>query len=79
LIAEGSIKLGENFRIGEVDIWFEPSEPGPALRPKISISHPAHSNGSPNPTPEPSRPTKRHHVLLVDDSMAFLETLAEMF
>jgi CheY-like chemotaxis protein len=79
LITEGSIKLGENFRIGEVDIWFEPSEPVPAPRPRISITHPADSNRDSLPAREPSRPTKHHHVLLVDDSMAFLETLAEMF
>lgn len=79
LITEGRIKLGENFRLGEVDIWFEPSEPLPAPPPKISIDHPAHADRGTIAPPEASRPTKRHHVLLVDDSMAFLEILAEMF
>lgn len=85
MITEGTIKLGENFRIGEVDIWFEPSEPVKTV-PKITINHPPASplpkiepmavNAAPK---EPPKSTKRRQVLLVDDSMAFLETISEMF
>lgn len=79
MVTEGVVKLGENFRVGEVDIWFEPSEPTPPPPPRISIY------GKPTaPAPRPTAPTesaaaKKHQVLLVDDSMAFLETVGEVF
>ncbi len=84
MITEGKIKLGESFRIGEVDIWFEPSEPIQAL-PKVTSDLPAAAATPPEKSPaEPAqkdstKPTKKRQVLLVDDSMAFLETIGEMF
>lgn len=82
MITEGVVKLGESFRVGEVDIWFEPSEPVKPAAPKISI----YGNTAPGPgaAPEPARKpeipvAKKHQVILVDDSMAFLEMIGEMF
>jgi len=85
MITEGVVKLGENFRVGEVDIWFEPSEPQKAV-PKITIDQPSVTATPKVESPagdaipkEPLKPTKKRQVLLVDDSMAFLETISEMF
>lgn len=85
MITEGSVKLGEGFRIGEVDVWFEPSEPVKTVA-TIKIEHPL-SAPPPKAAPlaveaapkDPPKPAKRRQVLLVDDSMAFLETIGEMF
>jgi CheY-like chemotaxis protein len=79
LTSEGVVSPGESFRLGVVELRFEKSPVRPAL-PKISIAVPggADKNAPVKPAPAP-KPEKRHQVLLVDDSMAFLETLGEMF
>jgi CheY-like chemotaxis protein len=77
MVSEGVVAAGETFRLGEVELKFDKT---PAL-PKISISAPGATSKNPLPSPATSVPKeeKKHQVLLVDDSMAFLETLGEMF
>lgn len=80
LTSEGVVHAGESFRLGEVELRFDKSPTRP-VAPKISISMPGLAGKSPPPQPAPPvpKPEKKHQVLLVDDSMAFLETLGEMF
>jgi CheY-like chemotaxis protein len=81
MITEGVLQPGELLRLGDVELRFEKTAARPAA-PKISISPPGPA-GKPAapalPRKEEIRASKRHQVLLVDDSMAFLETLSEMF
>ncbi|MGC3958317.1 MAG: FHA domain-containing protein [Verrucomicrobiota bacterium] len=78
LVSEGVVTVGESFRLGEVELRFEKT-PAKAAAPKISISLPGATgkNSPPNPAPAilARKDEKKHQVLLVDDSMAFLETL----
>jgi len=81
LASEGSVPAGEIFRLGDVEIRFEKIPAKPAL-PKISIASLGVAEKNPLPKPATSflrKDDKKHQVLLVDDSMAFLETLGEMF
>lgn len=81
LASEGVVTAGETFRLGDVEIRFE-NIPVKAAPPKISISSPGVAEKNPSPKPATSflrKDDKKHQVLLVDDSMAFLETLGEMF
>lgn len=82
LVSEGAVAVGESFRLGEVELRFEKT-PAKAAPPKISIAVPGAAGKNPPPNPAPVVPArkeeKKHQVLLVDDSMAFLETLGEMF
>jgi len=67
-VTEGEVKAGEVFRVGEIELRFEnsglPSTPLPAPKETEKAS---------------ARIGKVASVLLVDDSMAFLETTAELF
>jgi CheY-like chemotaxis protein len=81
LASEGVVPAGESFRLGDVEIRFEKIS-AKAAPPKISIGSLGVAEKSPSPKPATSflrKDDKRHQVLLVDDSMAFLETLGEMF
>jgi CheY-like chemotaxis protein len=81
LASEGVVSAGESFRLGDVEIRFE-KIPTKAALPKISIGSLGVAEKNPPPKPATSflrKDDKRHQVLLVDDSMAFLETLGEMF
>jgi CheY-like chemotaxis protein len=90
-VIEAVVKTGQTFRVGEVELRFEDS---PATGPsgtsfltkmlvtnvaagtqKISVATPAKSVPVAQTGDEPA---KRNHVLLVDDSMAFLETFSEL-
>lgn len=81
LITEAVLKPGEILRLGDVELRFE-KVPAP---PRISISlDKPEAAGSPKPGTSFSRKDgntilKPRQVLLVDDSMAFLEALGEMF
>lgn len=81
LITEGTLKPGEILRLGEVELRFEKT-PAP---PKLSVfPTKAEPNNPAKPGTSFSRkdgntPLKPRQVLLVDDSMAFLEALGEMF
>jgi len=79
LIAQSVIKLGESFRVGEVEIWFEVSEPAKVVA-RISAQPRAAASNTDSAGNSPAVLTnKKHQVLLVDDSMAFLETMGETF
>lgn len=81
LASEGVVRPGETFRLGQVELRFE-KVPTKAAPPKISISVPGADGKNPSPKPATSflrKDDKRRQVLLVDDSMAFLETIGEMF
>jgi CheY-like chemotaxis protein len=75
-ITEAVVKPGDAFRLGDLDVQFESSDPVPV----------------PVPTSSPAVETRHHEpagghdttftlpkVLLVDDSMAFLENFTELF
>ncbi len=81
LASEGVVPAGEIFRLGDVEIRFE-KIPAKAAPPKISIGSLGVAEKNPPSKPATSflrKDDKKHQVLLVDDSMAFLETLGEMF
>lgn len=83
MVSEGVLKLGETLRLGEIDLRLEATTPA-KLPAKISVSAPGVAEKKAAAPTEPSRKeetkfTKKHQVLLVDDSMAFLETIGEMF
>ncbi|HEY4952995.1 MAG TPA: response regulator [Verrucomicrobiae bacterium] len=87
-VIEAVVKAGETFRIGEVELRFDasvPATPGTAFRTKMLVTNAAAAT-APKPAPvadaPPSQPdgdpAKKHHVLFVDDSMAFLEMFSEL-
>lgn len=75
LITEEVLRPGEILRLGEVELRLElAAVPVPVVTspPVLKVELP----GKPGPVvPEPRKP----RVMLVDDSMAFLEAVAEMF
>jgi CheY-like chemotaxis protein len=74
LITEEVLHPGEILRLGEVELRLELAAvpvPGIVSAPVLKVELP----GKPAPAPGPRKP----RVLLVDDSMAFLETVSEMF
>ena len=92
-ITEAVVKAGETFRVGEVELRFEASAPagssGPSFVSKMLVTN--LSAKIPAPATEaattiPSKPaapaetggTRKHRVLFVDDSMAFLEMFGEL-
>jgi CheY-like chemotaxis protein len=84
MITEGVVMPGDVLRLGDVELRFEKS-PLPQLTPKISISVPGYPEKAAvtaltaTNRKEEMRASKKQQILLVDDSMAFLETLSEMF
>jgi CheY-like chemotaxis protein len=90
-ITEAVVKVGETFRVGEVELRFEASvpanPPGPSFVTKMLVTNlaaktPAPEAGATIPSKPASPPetgnTRRHRVLFVDDSMAFLEMFGEL-
>jgi CheY-like chemotaxis protein len=77
LVAQGVVRLGESFRLGEVEVRFVASEP--TAKPVRTVPSPVlpHSNLDSAAHAPGTEPGKKHQVLLVDDSMAFLETMGE--
>ena len=78
LVTEGLLKIGEVLRIGDIELSFENSVPSiynirTPVVPKLA-SAPIHTA-----TQSDSKLLRRNKVLLVDDSMAFLETVSETF
>ncbi len=81
MITEGVLKIGEVLQLGQVELRLEASDPktislsvyGPRqdAEVKIPVMSQVRSNGCSG--------AKKRQVLLVDDSMAFLETAGEMF
>lgn len=68
IVAEAVVKAGEIFRLGDVEFRFE--MPARAIQPTADPLQPSKSTLT---------QARQHQVLLVDDSMAFLETVAELF
>jgi len=72
-ITEGLLRIGQVFRLGETELRLEDSLPSP-----VPPSEPEPPNASLSP-PNANGPIRNHRLLLVDDSMAFLETACEVF
>src|SRR5262245_48554827 len=76
MVAEGVLKIGETLQLGDVELRIEPSAPRISI---YSDSEKAEIN------PVPARATHvngnghKVQLLLVDDSMAFLESAGDMF
>ncbi|HNQ73924.1 MAG TPA: response regulator [Verrucomicrobiota bacterium] len=80
LVTEGILKSGETLRLGDIELQLEksPGAPGaPVIASKTELLK-LPKSGDPFTRSE-DRSAKPRQVLLVDDSMAFLETLGEMF
>ncbi len=84
-VSETTLKAGQVFRVGEVELRFEAPAVGHA--PASSFTNTMLVGGKlkkPTPLPEPNPPepdcelAKTHQVLFVDDSLAFIETFAEL-
>jgi len=71
-VTEGAVKIGESFRVGDVELKLEPS-----LTPPVIKAEPACAQARMRASASES--DKRVSVLLVDDSKAFLETTSELF
>ena len=72
-ISEGLLGIGQVVRLGELELRLEVSPPSAA-----SCSEPEPPNDFPSPSNATGR-VRKHRLLLVDDSMAFLETAGEIF
>jgi CheY-like chemotaxis protein len=86
-ITEAVVKAGETFRVGEVEVRFEASAPATPSSPPFTSKMLVTNLGAKTPAPaaetKPARPpetgdTRKHRVLFVDDSMAFLEMFCEL-
>lgn len=90
-VTEAAIKGGETFKLGDVEFRFEASPPelpgSPNSRikvPSVSAKPGAPSEKAANAPSTPAGPARddsehRYHVLLVDDSLAFLEAFGQLF
>ena len=81
LITEGILRIGEVLRLGDVELRFEESDPKVMSQ---AVSGPATDKVAKYGLTSPLPPAgivggKKHQVLLVDDSMAFLEMAGELF
>ena len=78
LVTEGVLKRGEILRLGEIELRLEDSIPS-VYNIQLPVI-PQQAVNSPHPLVEAeTKPTRQNKVLLVDDSMAFLETVGETF
>jgi CheY-like chemotaxis protein len=79
-ISEAVLQPGQILRLGLVELRLEISEPAPAAAPQATVSAPA---GACSPAPaqksESAGSLKTYRVLFVDDSLAFLEMITELF
>ena len=80
MISEAVLQPGQTLRLGLVDLRLEISEPAPAATPPATAPAPV-GVPSPAPTkkPESADSLKTYRVLFVDDSLAFLEMINELF
>ena len=72
-ITEGQLRIGQVLGLGEIELRLEVSPPSAA-----PLAEPGPTNPAPSP-PSALGPMRKHRLLLVDDSMAFLETASELF
>jgi CheY-like chemotaxis protein len=82
-ITEAVLKLGQSFRVGEIEMRFEVSAPvgllGKAFITKKPDAIPLTPiSAASNSTPSADEPAKKHQVLFVDDSMAFLDSFSQL-
>src|SRR5262249_14791189 len=80
-ISEGVLRAGEILRLGEVELRLEPSDE--TLTAPLLCGSPQESGAnvviSSLITSNATAAFRKHQVLLVDDSMAFLEMAGEVF
>ncbi len=77
-VTEGVLQPGQTLRLGEVELGLEISAPDPAAPDPSATAH----RIRPAPVKKPGvagSTTTLFRVLFVDDSMAFLETISELF
>ena len=75
MISEGALKAGETLRLGNIELRLEMSPTPPGAPPKVE----APALAAKPAVMTDGKPAKKFQVLLVDDSMAFLETFTELF
>jgi len=78
-ISEAVLQPGQTMRLGLVELRLETSQPAPAAPlaaapPSVGIAHPA-----PATKLESTGNRKTYRVLFVDDSLAFLEMITDLF
>jgi CheY-like chemotaxis protein len=80
-ISEAVLQPGQILRLGLVELSLEISEPAPAAAPPATVSAPARvSSLDPAQKSESAGSQKKtYRVLFVDDSLAFLEMITELF
>jgi CheY-like chemotaxis protein len=88
-VTEAVLKAWDTFRLGDVEIRFEFAAPSafrgnasipPEIKPAVAVPVISIPAPAPPTVDAPTTPAVRqNHVLLVDDSMAFLETISELF
>ncbi|HEU5071693.1 MAG TPA: response regulator [Verrucomicrobiae bacterium] len=76
-VSEGVLKPGNTIRVGEVELRLELTAEKP-VPPVVRVA-PVAAASSTTRTTASDGVAARHKVLLVDDSMAFLETISELF
>jgi CheY-like chemotaxis protein len=72
-VTEGVLKPGQTLRLGEVELRLEIAAPGPSAAPAARSPAPAKNPGATGAA------SKHYRVLFVDDSMAFLEMITDLF
>lgn len=89
-ISEGILQAGSVLRLGDVEIHFDPSGPPPPpstpgtsftskmLVTSAKAAKPVAVAAEPKPGTTDDSGAKKFHVVLVDDSLAFLETFGEL-
>ena len=85
-IAEALLKPGEVLRLGHVELRLElsatpapPSKPVGADAPAAALTpFPVQKPASPAKPETDSDSIKKHHILFVDDSLAFLDTFSKL-
>lgn len=88
-ISEGVVKPGQTLRLGDVELRFESSAPGPLSGAPFNSKMLASNLTAAKPAPVPEKKPevtlepadaagKKFHVLFVDDSMAFLESFGAL-
>jgi CheY-like chemotaxis protein len=80
MISEAVLQPGQTLRLGTVELRLEISEPAPAAAPPATAPAAA---GASSPVPakksESADSQKTYRVLFVDDSLAFLEMINDLF
>ena len=79
-ISEAVLQPGQNLRLGLVELRLEITAPVPAAAPAATTPAPAAvASSAPATKPAPPDSQKIYRVLFVDDSLAFLEMINDLF